>query len=316
MNIKKEKRKRASRPPAGSRKRDHDYQAPWKYHITISKADECSPFSELVVNELSKEGVTLRNSLLGQIIWRQIRLFQQKEIKVYQYVIMPDHIHLLIHVRQRLARHLGYYIGILKSAVVDEWRQKNGNPDLIVFCSNYHDRIVLPEHDLNVIFQYIRQNPYRLAVRNMRPDFFRRLRGVLVCGREFFAYGNLFHIRNPFKYPLIVHRADTEEQYADKLRDALYFAVNGGVVVSAFISPREKMIRREVEAAGGKIILLRHKAFAEKEKPALHDFELCSDGRLLILTPAEYGKLDNSDYPSRMQCLDMNSLAEAMALQK
>lgn len=300
----------------GRRKPGHDYQAPWKYHITISKADECTPFSELVINDLSKEGVTLRNLPLGQVIWRQIRLFQQKEIKVYQYAIMPDHIHMLIHVRQRLARHLGYYIGILKAAVVDEWRQKNKNPDLVVFRSNYHDRIVLPEHDLNTIFQYIRQNPYRLAVRKFRPAFFQRRRGVIACGREFMAYGNLFHLRNPFKYPLIVHRADTDEQFADKLRDALYFASNGGVVVSAFISPREKMVRQEVEAAGGKIILLRHKAYAEKEKPAHRDFELCCDGRLLILTPAGYDEPDNSDHPSRRQCLDMNSIAEAMALQK
>lgn len=261
----KEAGNRASGPSVGPRKQGHDYQAPWKYHITISKADGCAPFSELVVNDLSKEGVTLRNLPLGQVIWRQIRLFQQKEIKVYQYAIMPDHIHMLIHVRQRLARHLGYYIGILKAAIVDEWRQKNNNPDLVVFRSNYHDRIVLPEHDLNTIFQYIRQNPYRLAVRKLRPAFFQRRRGVIACGREFMAYGNLFHLRNPFKYPLIVHRADTDEQFAEKLREALYFACNGGVVVSAFISPREKMVRQEVEAAGVRLFCLGTRRMRRKK---------------------------------------------------
>lgn len=316
MRIMKIVNKDASGRPIGRRKRGHDYQAPWKYHITLLKVEECIPFSQLVVTNLSKGEVDVRNSLLGQIIWRHIRLFQQKHIAVYQYKIMPDHLHLLIHVKQTLPRHLGYYLGKFKAGIVDELRKKTGNSDICVFQSNYHDRIVLPEHDLTPIYEYIRQNPYRLAVRIYRPEFFQRKRGIVVCQREFHAYGNLFHLRNPFKYPLIVHRADSDKQFADKLGEALYFAANGGVVVSAFISPREKMVRREIEAIGGRIILLQHTAYKEREKPARHDFEQCCDGNLLILTPADYQNLEILDRPSRSQCLDMNSMAEKIAISR
>lgn len=296
----------------GLRKRGHDYTAPWKYHITISKHDSCEPFSKLEISELTPDGVNVRNTMLGQIIWRAIRMIQQKYIVVYQYKIMPDHIHLLIHVKERLPVHLGCFIAKLKQSISKEWRKKRWNQNLQVFEEGYHDRIILPEHNLEDVYRYIRHNPYRLAIRWHRPDFFSRTKGITINNRQMQLYGNLFHLRNPFKYPLVVHRRDSQTDYERKLQDCLYYSANGGVIVSAFISSREKSIRAEIEKAGGRIILIQHRPLSEREKPALHDFNLCAEGRLLVMSPLDYLQLPKSEHPSRSQCLDMNSVAESI----
>lgn len=310
-DISDQKRKPARR--RGRRKHGHDYRAPWKYHITIAKARSCADFSSIAVRNLASMEVGLDYSPLGKIIWSQIKAIQSDYLRIYQHSIMPDHLHLLVHVRKYLPRHLGFYIAEFKSQVTIGWRRMKADDEAVVFEGNYHDRIILPEHNLDDVYQYIRSNPYRLAVRHMRPEFFRKERLLIAGSREVQAYGNLFHYRNPFKYGLVVHRSDSEAVFRQKLEECLYFADNGGVVVSAFISPREKEIRREIEAADGKIILIHDRPFAGKEKPPRHDFDLCSSGNLLILSPLDYLDLPKSEHPPRWQCLDMNSLAEKIA---
>lgn len=300
----------------GRRKHGHDYCAPWKYHITISKAQGSPDFSSIDVRNMATMEVGLDYSALGKIIWRQIKAIQNDSIRIYRHSIMPDHIHLLVHVKERIPRHLGYYIAEFKSQITAEWRRITADDEIDIFEGNYHDRIILPEHNLNDIYQYIKSNPYRLAVRRIRPDFFQKERLITAGGREVQAYGNLFHYRNPFKHALIVHRSDDETIFKRKLEECLYFAENGGVVVSAFISQREKEIRKEIEAVGGKIILIQDRPFSWKEKPARHDFELCCNGSLLILSPMDYLDLPKSEHPPRQQCLDMNRLAEKIAAQK
>lgn len=153
---------------------------------------------------------------------------------------MPDHVHMLIQVRQRLPKPLGNAIGGLKSGITKQWRTIIGNRAAEIFESGFNDKIIYSFRLLKDVSQYIRQNPYRLAVRHCRPDFFRKTRDLEIAGRRIQAYGNLFLFRNPFKTPLIVHRADSEQVFNDKKEACLTTAINGGVVVSAFISPRRK----------------------------------------------------------------------------
>ncbi len=295
------------------RKFGHDYRAPWKYHITVTKAPGCQDFSEIVVKELTPGGIHTRFSALGMVIWRAIRYIQDDRLSVIRFAIMPDHLHLLVHVKQRLDEHLGLEISRLKGYVTRHWRNKTGNDCTEVFDENYNDRIILPEHSLDDVYKYIENNPYRLAVRRMRPDFFSKTRGLEIDGRECQGYGNLFFLRNPFRIALVVHRKDSDKEFWRKRDECLYYAANGGVVVSAFISQRERAIRKEIEAIGGRIILIHDRPFADRQKPARHEFGQCSQGRLLMVSAMEYQRLPKREHPSREQCLDMNKLALALA---
>lgn len=297
------------------RKKNHDYKDPWKYHITLAKDPSAPLFCTLRILELIPNGVSVDLLPLGLIIEEEIRNFSlhHPQIKVVEHIVMPDHVHLLIQVKERLSRAVGNAIGGLMTGISKIWRELNSNPEIDVFEKGFNDRIMYSFISLDAVCDYIRQNPYRLAVRRARPDFFQKQRNIFIWGREVQAYGNLFHLRNPFKFPLIVHRADDERIFSQKLEECLYYAANGGVVVSAFISQREKEIRREIEEMGGRIILISNCPIANREKPAKHDFGLCCEGRLLIISPIDYLALPKSEHPSRSQCMDMNQLAERLS---
>ena len=88
----------------------------------------------------------------------------------------------------------------------------------------------------------------------------------------------------------------------------MHLAENGGVLVSPFISQAEKEIRRQCESVNGNVILLSNEPLGEKEKPAAHDFERFTQGRLLILSPI------TSLITGRETFLSLNSIAESIAL--
>ncbi len=355
------------------RKQNHNYKAPFKYHITITKQPGIPIFSSLIIKELTPQGVKLNYSSTGIIIYRNLKSLSEIEpkIRLLQYIIMPDHVHLLIQVTQTLEEHLGKYISKLKSTISRQLHytslqqsphpaKPNDNQIQIkpVFEEGYNDKIIYPDRNLHEIFQYIRSNPYRLAVRIHRPDFFQKSRNISTSIRltqfqaslltptsnqppqsiqeasqsiqeapqslweqekeittKLQAYGNLFLLNNPFKTYLIVHRADTPEQFELKKEECLYTAVNGGVIISAFISPREKEIRSEIEAVGGSMIIVHATPFEEREKPSRHYFELCAEGKIAMVAPFFAKKLKSSDHPSRQHCKILNKIAEALANQ-
>lgn len=284
----------------------HDYRGRSIYHITICKAPACPPFSKISGSPASP---LVSRTIIGEIIEQQILNFPKlcPSLQILQYVIMPDHIHFAIFARDYLPRALGSYIGMMKVKTGQLIRVSF--PEITdIFTPDFHDRYLLPSHKLQTIINYIQENPKRLLERIQNPLFFQRLNNLEIKGTQWQAYGNLQLLQNPFKGPVVIHRSDSEAILTAKHRRWKHISENGGVLVSPFISPAEKEVRRECENANGKIILLTNKPFREREKPAAHDFERCSQGRLLILAP-------QTPLPSgRETFLYLNSIAESIAL--
>lgn len=284
----------------------HNYRGRSIYHITIGKAPSCPVFSCI---SGSADNPQLSRSPVGKVIEQQILNFPNlcRSLQILQYVIMPDHVHFAIFARDSLPRAIGSYIGMMKVKCGQIIREIY--PEIKdVFTPDFHDRYLLPTHKLETIISYIRDNPKRLLVRRQNPDFFRRINNIEIKGALWQAYGNFQLLENPFKAPVVIHRADSEALRAAKCRRWKHLSENGGVLVSPFISRAEKEIRLQCEMEKGKIILLSNKPFGEREKPAAHDFELCAEGRLLILSPMNF-------LPSgRGTFLYLNSIAESIAL--
>lgn len=92
----------------------HDYCSPGFYHITATLNEHTHmlsylpnpPLSELKKNEqiypiLMPLGEKVNEELIG------IPSFHP-QLKILQYIIMPDHIHFVLQVKERLKRKLGY----------------------------------------------------------------------------------------------------------------------------------------------------------------------------------------------------------------
>ena len=284
----------------------HDYRGRSIYHITICKAPACPPFSKISGSPASPY---VSKTIIGEIIEQQILNCPNLHpcLQILQYVIMPDHIHFAIFARNYLPRAIGSYIGMMKVKTGQLIRASF--PEITdIFTPDFHDRYLLPSHKLKTIINYILENPKRLLERIQNPLFFQRRNNLEIKGTQWQAYGNLQLLQNPFKGPVVIHRSDSEVILNAKHRRWKHISENGGVLVSPFISPAEKEVRRQCEEANGKIILLTNKPFREREKPAAHDFERCSQGRLLILAP-------QTTLPSgRETFLYLNSIAESIAL--
>lgn len=282
----------------------HDYTQRCIYMITLNKNPLMENFGILQgdyrIQTGQKGAAFISSTALGKAIKNTLRRFNSTEpnVRVLQYALMPDHLHILLFVEYPTEDTLGKIIARFKIEV----NKAAGTTG--VFAKGFNDQILKSSRSLAVLYRYLQENARRLAVRKARPEFFRRVNALEIGGKAFQAYGNFQLLDCPFKEQVIVHRADSSETKQKNREQWLYTAANGGVLVSPFISPAEKEIRKEAEEAGGRFILIISEPMGERYKPVGREFELCEAGRLLIVSANLPGDL------SRQTCITMNGLAQ------
>lgn len=296
------------------RSKEHDYKKPCTYHVIIKKNSNCSDFGHLAGNPRIAPGVRgcafIMLSPIGKIINNEIFEWARRYpvLKTYQHIVMPDHIHILVRVTKEIEKAFGVYVNWLKGSIQIEWNKHNGSTMPGIFQEDFTDKIIYPRRSLKEIIYYIKLNPHRLSIRKMHPEFFIRKRNIIIDNEEWEAYGNIFNMRNPFKETVIVHRIDSEEDFNKLMDRCLENSVKGGVVVSAFIAKREKIIRDAIIDAEGRMIHIQRLPFTDRFKPEKARFEQCEMGNLLILAP-KHPLLETRE---REQCLHLNRIAEAV----
>lgn len=295
----------------------HNYRAPFIYHIILKKMNGSTAFGEVGGDAQIPFGSAgcafIKESVLGSIIAKKIIEIQKifPILQVYQFCVMPDHVHILLRVKDWSEHHLDFYIDYLKALIASKYSQ-DYNESMTgddIFEPGYCDKPLLLKRSLDGLFRYIRENPHRLAMRRQYPQFFQRARSIQIGDRQYEAYGNLFLLRNPDKEAVKVSRKDSPDVIVEKTDSWLDKAAQGTILVSPFISPKEKEIRAKAESQGASFILIIPEGFAERFKPSEHDFALCSAGRLLILSLGLPAKTPLT----RGTCLQMNALAAEIA---
>ena len=90
------------------------------------------------------------------------------EIKPLFIQVMPDHVHFIIHVTKPMARPLGQAIAGFKAGSSKAAICKGG-----LWAEGFQDTILFHEGQLDSMFTYLRDNPRRLAVKQLFPELFR-----------------------------------------------------------------------------------------------------------------------------------------------
>lgn len=282
----------------------HDYTQRCIYLVTLNKSPLVENFGSLEgdchLSAGTKGSSFIRASAVGSAIKKVLKDFDliEPKIRILQYALMPDHLHILLFVREQTEEILGRIIARFKVEVNREVGY-NG-----VFAKGFNDQILKPARSLDTLYRYLRDNPRRLGVRRAHPEYFRRVNSLKIGDKTYQAYGNIHLLDCPFKEAVVIHRTDSEETRRHNRELWLYTASNGGVLISPFISAAEKALRAEADGAGSRFILITNEPMGECYKPSGHDFALCEAGRLLIISANLPGIL------SRQTCLAMNSLAE------
>lgn len=242
-------------------------------------------------------------------------------VEVWRVAIMPDHIHLLIRVKETLpkGKHLGSIVRGFKTGCTRAWWNLNpigetmgtaavpeaspsGPLRPVLFQSGYHDRIINRPGMLENIKRYMAENPLRARIRQECPKLMERQLHLWISGHEYAAFGNLFLLKYPLKQQVFFHRKDAEtgqptettEAYKQERKLLLQMAEEGTVLVTPGISKGESLVVSDALDAQLPLILLQKEPIGEYWKPSQRRFYACAAGRLLILAP--WQNEGSSDY--------------------
>ena len=217
---------------------------------------------------------------------------------------MPDHLHGIIHVTERLPRHLGHVINGFKIGCNRVARELSLSP---LWEEGYNDRILQGKGQLNAMFRYLQDNPRRLWTKRNHPEFFKAQQDIIIGGQNVTVMGNRFLLDSPNKVAVKCSRKMTDEELEHTMTRCLMMAQRGAVLVSPRISPGEKAVMDMVHEAGFPFIQLLENGFSPMWKPGGEMFNACASGQVLLVAPWPY----HSDRHTitRDQCNQLNDLA-------
>lgn len=294
-----------------TRCKTHDYRGPAIYLLTLKKPKGLPDYARLTGRSNGRNYTpayprSVPIGPAGNAIVKAIHELPLLEpsAKVLRWVLMPDHLHLLIQITGYLAKPLGVLVARFKARA----KALAGNA-FPLFEQGFNDQIVWENRDLGALFRYVDDNPRRLLVRREFPEWFDRAREVRIGQEEYEAYGNMLLLRHPWLQYVHVRKHWSEEERARYARRMLVLAAGGSVLAGAFISPFEREIRERAQAQGSRTILITAEQWEERYKPPRSDFELCAQGRLLILNTRRFTIPHNATITYE-QAHELNRLGE------
>ena len=142
-----------------TRLRDFDYSATGVYHIII-----CSKNRECIFSKIDNVSFELTLSEIGELIKNSIEFLNQKsEYDVDKYVIMPNHIHILLSTENDMKNHRPQN-SLLSKFVSSLKRFTNRQAGMDLWQSSYYDRIVRNEKEYMMTWKYIDEYPVDWAL--------------------------------------------------------------------------------------------------------------------------------------------------------
>ena len=284
-----------------------DYRSPSIMMVTIVTTKRLP-----LLGKLHGENIMLTE--LGQKVAEEIKRIPTyngaESIEIYSYVIMPDHVHILLHIHEHLPRHVGYYIRWFKKQCTYiglALAVPSARNHVSLFAPQYHDRLLKGKDQLSHMVRYIQDNPRRLALKRANKDLFRIRQNQQINTIQCTVLGNIFLIEHPLRQVLQCSRRLTQEQIDSLKADCLREAADGTIYVTAAISEGEKQIARALREAGFPLIILLEKGFPAPDdphysyfKPQGVCFEACAAGKLLLIEPHR-DLLDREDIATKTE---------------
>ena len=248
-------------------------------------------------------------------------------------VVMPDHFHGLLFVKEKLPAHkiLGDIIRGFKTGCREAG-----------WAEGFVDTILFRKGQLEAMIAYIRENPARLAEKLANPMLFHRVTDLslplaggrfmgrfeaignrhllerplyqIQCSRRYFTWQRISKpggghkiARNASGVPMV---GRSTPEYEALLEDALAVSAHGGVLVNPCISDGERQIALTAYERRLPLVALRNMGFAKLEKPAGRLFEACAAGRLLLLAPAAWPYSTQKKPMTRFEAIALNCICQ------
>lgn len=273
-----------------SRLLSFDYTSPYYYLVTINAKRGLAPFS--ILTHETKSGIrknAITRKMTAVLYWMNQKAYAHR-MKITNYAIMPNHLHLIIKIadgksRVSLLEIVKKLYSTLSSAYYDGLNLPKGD---LIFEEEWHDWIVMQPDTLKVFTDYVMRNPHRRLARQEAshaclPQVYQTPHATWTC------IGTLSPKETPVRAPIICSRSITPgsalwqewKEFAQRLGP-------GTLAVGTFMSACEKMVREEVLKAGGGILHLIPRGISPKGHATEAEDALLIAGRLTIMTPFPY----------------------------
>ena len=324
----------------------HDYTERRMYMITLEIEGRRPLFGHLEGDPFSPAGSIdsphIELSALGQAVrdeWMGIpRYFPQIEVKGLQ--MMPDHLHGILFVKERLSVHLGQVISGFKAGCrkiqrrLEEEREIAADPQPTekdkpqsartdssqqvaalspypplppLFAKGYNDLILRSYDELGTWLNYLHDNPRRLMLKRVRPEWLRPFFRLPIASYFFSGIGNRSLLQAPKRIAVRISRRLSGAALDDEVQRYIDEARKGAILVSPAISPGEKRTMREAFNARLPTIVIMENGFTPLSKPHGEQFYACAQGRLLMLSAWEHH--NDKRKLTAEQCRQLNIMA-------
>ena len=135
---------------------EYDYGQCGAYFVTI-----CTQNRRPILSNIVGDDAHIVPKRYGQIVEKYLK----NAAEIEKYVIMPDHIHMLIHLEEQgaekrspQASRIASIVRSIKTLTTKEI----GEP---IFQRSYYDHVIRNQRDYNEIWEYIENNPRKWMLR-------------------------------------------------------------------------------------------------------------------------------------------------------
>ena len=311
----------------------------WKgaglYHITLTIPSREPLLGKLVIPENDPKQARIERTELGDRITEEALRINRyyQEIRVIQHCLMPDHLHVIYYVTEPMDKSIksvirGLWQGVKKIGrayteniqtpfIHSELNSEKTDGERI-FTEIPFIRPMSRRGQLQTMIRYVQMNPERLATKHLMPEYFRVQEGIEIAGRMYSGVGNVELLQRAKYMPVHVRRTMVDEaEHGDnkRLRDYMNGCVlaarQGAVMVSPFISPKEKDVMAVLLKEELPFIYIADNGFRDYYKPQDSLFDAVARKQVLILSPWEYDP--HKKHVSRAECVEMNKMAEEIS---
>jgi len=304
----------------------------WKgvgiYHVTLTVTSREPLLGRLVIpdNDPKKARVDLSDFGIRVKTCVDDIPAHHPEVRILQLRMMPDHIHMILHVKRTMPVGIKTVVRGLWQGVKRVGREltmsissnsiRNNERCYPIFTEMPFIRPMSRHGQLEAMIRYLQMNPERLATKRLMPEFFRVQEGIEIAGRKYSGVGNVELLQRARYKPVHVRSMWVEDSerhgYDQPLRDYMNGCViaarQGAVMVSPFISKQEQAVMAVLLKEELPFIYIADNGFGEYYKPSAALYDAVAAKRVLILSPWEYDA--DKKHVSRADCVAMNKMAE------
>lgn len=144
------------------RLQDYDYSQAGYYFVTICTDNKQHLLGEIIVGGGFHASPQTKLTSVGEEVQKSILKLPEiyHGVDIDQYVIMPNHVHLIITLEGGHGNPpLQDIIGRLKSYTTKRYNQLNKTDFMILWQRNYYEHIIRNEKELYELREYITNNP-------------------------------------------------------------------------------------------------------------------------------------------------------------